>query len=71
MSELTIGTPRSRVRITPEGEFEEYYEIEFFIAGARYTINIPASEFSAEAAEAKVKERAAEITALRGKVIKL
>jgi hypothetical protein len=71
MSELTIGTPRSRVRITPEGEFEEYYEVEFFIDGARYTVTILASEFTSEAAMEKVNARAAEIIALKGKKLKL
>jgi len=71
MAELRIGTPRSRTRITPEGAFEEYYEIEFFIDDARYTVTLLAKEFSAEAAEAKVRARAAEITAISGKAIKL
>ncbi|GAI88816.1 unnamed protein product, partial [marine sediment metagenome] len=31
MVEVVMGTTRSRTRITREGEFEEYYEVEFFV----------------------------------------
>uniref|UniRef100_A0A6M3Y002 Uncharacterized protein n=1 Tax=viral metagenome TaxID=1070528 RepID=A0A6M3Y002_9ZZZZ len=71
MAEVIIGTPRSRLEITPEGKFKGYYEVEFFIDDARYTVTLLAKEFTAEAAEAKVRARAAEIIALSGKVIKL
>ncbi len=71
MAEVTIGTPRSRTQITPEGKFEEYYEIEFFIDEARYTVTLLAKEFTAEAAKAKVSARAAEIMAISGKAISL
>jgi len=71
MAEIRIGTPRSRTEITPEGTFAEYYEVEFFIGDARYTVNIPAEEFTAEAAEAKVRERAEQILGVKGKTVEL
>lgn len=71
MAEVRIGTPRQRTDISPEGKFFDYYEVEFFIDDARYTLAIPAKDYTAEVAEARVKEKAAEITAITGKTISL
>jgi len=71
MAEIRIGTPRSRTRITPEGTFEEYYEVEFFMDDARYTVQLLAEEFTAQVAEAQVRAKAAEIMAITGKAISL
>lgn len=71
MTEIRIGTPRSRTQITPEGKFEEYYEVEFFLDDARYTVTIPAKQFTAKAAEEAVKARAAELLALKDKKLSL
>jgi len=71
MAEVTIGTPRSRTEITPEGTFAEYYEVPFFIADAEYSVRIPAEEFSAEVAEAKIREKASELLKIKDKVLTL
>jgi len=71
MAEVVMGTVRSRTRITPEGEFEEYYEIEFFVDDARHTLEMSPKEYTAEKAEAAVKKRATELAAVKGKKITL
>jgi len=71
MAEVTMGAVRSRTRITPEGEFEEYYEVEFFVDDARHKLQMSPRDFTAEKAEAAVRARAAELTAVKGKRIKL
>lgn len=71
MVEVKMGTVRSRTRITPEGEFEEYYEVEFFIDDARHKLEMPPRDFTAAAAEAAVKKVAAEMAAVQGKKITL
>lgn len=71
MSEVKMGTVRSRTRITPEGEFEEFYEVEFFIDDARYTLEMSPKKFTAELAEAEVKKKAAELLKVKGKKIAL
>lgn len=67
--EVRIGTPRQRTTITQEGTFEDYLDVEFFIGDARYTVEIPAAEFTPEAAEELVKKKATEILAIKGKKI--
>lgn len=71
MNEVTMGVTRSRTRITPEGEFQEYYEIEFHIDDARYTLEMAPAKFTAKAAEEAVRKKAAELVAIRGKKIEL
>lgn len=71
MPEVTMGTVRSRTRITPEGEFEEYYEVEFFVDDAKHKLEMSPKDFTAEKAEAAVKVRAAELATVKGKKIKL
>lgn len=71
MSEIVMGTTRSRTRITREGEFEEYYEVEFFVDDARYTLEMSPRDFTAAKAEAAVKKRAAELAGVKGKKITL
>ena len=67
MPEVIMGTTRSRTRITREGEFEEYYEVEFFVDDARYTLELSPVKFTAKVAEEAVKKRAAELVAVKGK----
>lgn len=71
MSDVTMGTVRSRTRITPEGEFEEYFEVEFFVDDAKHKLEMSPRDFTAEKAETMVKARAAELSAVKGKKIKL
>ena len=71
MAEVTMGTTRSRTRITREGEFEEYYEVEFFVDDARHTLEMPPRDFTAAKAEAAVKKKAAELSAVKGKKLVL
>jgi hypothetical protein len=69
--EITIGTVRSRTEITPEGKFQETYEIEYFIGDARHKVTMPRSQYSPKAAEEAVKKAAADILALQGKKVTL
>ena len=71
MAEVKMGTVRSRTRITPEGEFEEYYEVEFFVDDARHKLEMSPKDFTAEKAEAAVKKMAAELVAVKGKKVAL
>lgn len=71
MAEVTMGTVRSRTRITREGEFEEYYEVEFFVGDARHTLEMSPKDFSAKKAEELVTKRAAELVAVKDKKIKI
>ena len=71
MAEIVMGTVRSRTRITREGEFEEYYEVEFFVDDARHTLEMSPRDYTAEKAEAAVKKRATELVAAKGKKISL
>lgn len=71
MAEVVIGTVRSRTEITPEGTFQEYYEIEFFVDDARHALRMLPKDYTAEKAEAAVKKRAAELAAIKGKKIHL
>ena len=69
MVEVIMGDTRSRTRITREGEFEEYYEVEFFVGDARHKIDMSPVDFTAAKAEAAVKKRAAELGAIKGKKV--
>lgn len=71
MSKITMGQPRSRTRITREGEFEEYLEIEYFVNDARFTLNMDKEGYTAAKAEDAVKKAAAEICNTTGKTITL
>lgn len=71
MADIRIGTIRSRTEITPEGEFKDYKEVEFFVDDARHTLRIPEEGFSAKVAEEEVKKKAAEILQIQGKKITL
>ena len=69
--DVKIGQTRSRTRITPEGEFEEYYEVEFFVGDARHKLEMSPRDFTAKKAEELVRARAAELIALQGKKVTL
>ena len=69
MAEVVMGTVRSRTRITREGEFEEYYEVEFFVDDARHTLEMSPRDYSAAKAEEAVKKRATQLAAVKGKKI--
>ncbi len=69
MAEVIMGTVRSRTRITREGEFEEYYEVEFFVDDARHTLEMSPRDYTAEKAEAAVKKRAGELAKVKGKKV--
>jgi len=71
MVEVTMGTVRSRTDITPEGTFEEYYDVEYFVDDARYHLRMSPEGWTAVAAEKAVRERAAELVAVKGKKITL
>ncbi len=71
MAEVVMGTVRSRTRITGEGEFEEYFEVEFLVDDARHTLEMSPRDYTAEKAEAAVKKRAVELAAVKGKKITL
>ena len=69
--DVRIGQTRSRTRITPEGQFEEYYEVEFFVGDARHKLEMSPTGFTAKAAEQLVTARAKELLALQGKKVVL
>ena len=71
MADIVMGVVRSRTRITGEGEFEEYYEVEYHVDDARYTLEMSPRDFTAAKAEAAVKKKAAEMVAVKGKKIVL
>lgn len=71
MVDVLMGIVRSRTRITPEGTFEEYYEVEFFIDDARHKLEMSPKDFTAEKAEKEVAKRAKELVAIQGKKISL
>lgn len=71
MTEVTMGTVRSRTRITKEGEFEEYYEVEFFVDDARHSLEMSPRDYTAEKAEAAVKKQAVQLASVKGKKITL
>ncbi len=71
MANVVMGDVRSRTRITKEGEFEEYYEVEFYVDDARHKLEMSPANFTAEKAEAAVKKMATELTAVKGKKISL
>lgn len=71
MAEIRMGTVRSRTRITREGEFEEYYEVEFYVDDARYTLEMSPKDFTAKKAEELVKKRATELAAVKDKKVTL
>ena len=69
MADVKIGTVRSRTEITPEGTFQEYYDVEFFVDDARHRLRMSPEGWTAQAAEAEVKKRAAELVAAKGKKV--
>lgn len=71
MIEVRIGTVRTRTEITPEGTFEEFYDVEFFVGDARHRLRMSPVGWTAEAAEKAVKERAAELMAVQDKKLTL
>ena len=71
MTGVIMGTTRSRTRITGEGTFEEYYEVEFFVGDARHTLTMSPRDFTAKKAEEAVKKMAAELVQVKGKKINL
>lgn len=71
MTDVKVGTVRSRTKITGEGTFEEYYEVEFFVGDARHKLAMSPDGWTAEKAEEAVRARAKELTAIQGKTIKI
>lgn len=71
MVEVLMGVVRSRTRITGEGDFQEYYEVEFSIDDAKYKLEMSPKGFTAEKAEEAVRERASEIVAVKDKKVTL
>lgn len=71
MNKVTIGKPYPRTRINRQGEFEEYYEVEYFVDDIRYTLEMPKEGFTSAKAEEAVKKAAAEIVNTSGKSITL
>lgn len=71
MAEIVMGTVRERTDITPEGQFEKYYDVEFFVDDARHHLRMSPEKFTAKAAEEAVKAKAAELVAVKGKKITL
>ena len=67
MAEVVMGTTRSRTRITREGEFEEYYEVEYYVDDARFTLEMAPADYTAKAAEEAVRKKATELVAVKGK----
>ena len=71
MAEVTMGAVRERTEITPEGQFEKYLDVEFFVDDARHHLRMPVEKFSAKAAEEAVRVKATELAAVKGKKITL
>ena len=69
--DVKIGQTRSRTRITGEGEFQEYYQVEFFVGDARHKLEMSPEGFTAKKAEELVRARASELIALQGKKVQL
>jgi len=69
MPEVKIGVVRTRTEITPEGTFQEYYDVEYFIDDARHHVRMLPKGFTAKTAEAAVKAAAAELIAITEKKI--
>lgn len=71
MAEVRLGAVRSRTQITPEGEFREYYEVEFFVDDAKHHILMSPVGWTAKAAEDAVTKVATELAAVQGKKLTL
>lgn len=71
MVEVVMGAVRERTEITPEGQFQKYYDVEFFVDDARHHLRMSPEKFTAKAAEEAVKAKAAELAAVTGKKITL
>lgn len=71
MAEVTMGVVRERTEITPEGAFQKYLEVEFFVDDARHHLRMSPEKFTAKAAEEAVRVKAAELAAVIGKKVSL
>lgn len=71
MAEITMGAVRERTEITPEGQFEKYYDVEFFVDDARHHLRMAPEGFTAKAAEEAVRKAAIELAAVKGKKVSL
>lgn len=71
MAEVVMGTVRERTEITPEGQFEKYYDVEFFVDDARHHLRMSPDKFTAKAAEEAVRAKAVELAAVKGKKVSL
>lgn len=69
MVEVIMGSVRERTEITPEGQFEKYLDVEFFVDDARHHLRMSPDKFTAKAAEEAVRVKAAELVAVKGKKI--
>ena len=61
-----IEDVRLRTVITPEGTFEEMYEVSYMIERRRYLLTIPKEEFTTQEAKRRVNEEAKKIIELLG-----
>lgn len=71
MVEVTIDSVRERTDIDGDGQFIKYYDILFYVDGARHHLRMEHNEYTAAKAEAAVKAKAAELAAVTGKKITL
>lgn len=71
MTEVVMGAVRERTEITPEGQFEKYYDVEFFVDDARHHLRMSPKDFTARKAEEAVKAQAAELAAVKGRKVSL
>lgn len=68
-ADVRIGTVRTRTEITPEGTFQEYYDVEFFVGDARHHLRMSPEGYTAAVAEEAVRKQATELVAVQGKKI--
>ena len=61
-----IEDVRLRTVITPEGTFEEMYEVSYMVERRRYFLTIPKEEFTTQEAKRRVNEEAKKIIELLG-----
>lgn len=67
MADIIMGSVRERTDITPEGQFEKYYDVEFFVDDARHHLRMSPQGWTAKAAEEAVRARATELASIKGK----
>lgn len=68
---VKVGKVRTRTEITGEGQFRDYYDVEFFIDDARHHLAMDIEGFTAKGAEDAVRDKARELTGAEGKQVKV